>query len=154
MPNSQLPNANLPGTIEGLLLHNEPGCSMDLCVFHIRVRDDSGHIGIRILPSEEEARSIFASDGNKFVAPVLTTSVRHADESVTAGSPAKFEPPIVSGETFPALGDENHIWRGYGNNERGVVKLRVGRFLADLNVPTMEDAERMARHLVKLLRVR
>jgi hypothetical protein len=152
MPDSPRFIANLPNTIERLLLHNERDCSMDLCLFRIRVRDDSGHIGVRILPSEEDARSIFAADGNKFIAPVLHLSVRHGDGRVT-GSPAEFEPPIVSSETLPALGDENHIWRGYGNNTRGVLKLRVGRFIADLNTPTIEDAERLARHLVELLRV-
>jgi hypothetical protein len=100
MPESPQFIANLPDTIERLLLHNERDCSMDWCLFRIRVRDDSGHIAVRILPSEEDARSIFASDGNKFVAPIL--SVRHAG-SVT-GSPAEFEPPIVSSETLPALG--------------------------------------------------
>ena len=154
MPDGPQFMATLPGTIERLLLHNERDCSMDLFLFRIRVRDDSGHIGIRILPSEEDARSIFASDGNKFVAPVAHVSVRHADGSVTASSPAVFQPPIVSNETLPALGDENYIWRGYGNNTRGVLKLRVGRFVADLNTPTIEDAERLARHLVELLRVR
>lgn len=145
-------NANLPDTIERLLLHNERDCSMDWCLFRIRMRDDSGHIAVRILPSEEDARSIFASDGDKFIAPVAHLSVRQADGSVTTGSPAEFEPPIVSSESLPALGDENHIWRGYGNNARGVLKLRLGRFLADLNTPTIEDAERVARHLVELLR--
>jgi hypothetical protein len=146
--------ATLPGTIGRLRLQHEPECSMDWCLFRIRVRDDSGHIGVRILPSEEDARSIFASDGDKFIAPVAHLSVRHTDGSVTGGSPPAFQPPIVSSETLPALGDENHVWRGYGNNARGVVKLRVGQFIADLNTPTIEDAERLAGHLVELLRVR
>jgi hypothetical protein len=33
---------------------------------------------------------------------------------------------------------------------RGVIKLRVGRFLADLNAPAMADAERLARRLADL----
>jgi hypothetical protein len=153
MPDSPQAIANFPDTIERLLLHNEPDCSVDLCLFRLRIRSDSGQIAVRILPSEEDARAIFASDGNKFVAPVLHTRMRRADGTVTAGSPAEFEPPIVSSETLPALGHENYIWRGYGNNTRGVLKLRVGRFIADLNTPTIEDAERLARHLVELLRV-
>jgi hypothetical protein len=32
----------------------------------------------------------------------------------------------------------------------GVIKLRVGRFLADLNAPTIADAERLARRLADL----
>jgi hypothetical protein len=57
----------------------------------------------------------------------------------------------VSDESLANLGDENFVWRGYGNNKRGVIKMRVGRFLADLNVPTVADAERLARRVVELL---
>jgi hypothetical protein len=99
---------------------------MDLCLFRIRLSADSGHIAVRILPAEEDARSIFASDGDKFIAPVAHLSVRHTGGSVTVGSPPAFQPPIASTETLPALGDENHVWRGYGNNARGVLKMRGG----------------------------
>jgi hypothetical protein len=38
----------------------------------------------------------------------------------------------------------------YGHNSCGVIKLRVSRFLADLNAPAMADAERLARRLADL----
>ena len=69
-----------------------------------------------------------------------------------ATPPRPFDPPIVSTESLSNLGDENFVWLGYGNNKRGVIKMRTGRFLADLNVPTLEDAERLARRMVDLLR--
>ena len=57
------------------------------------------------------------------------------------------KPPSVSNESVPDLGDENHLWRSHG-----VIKMRVGRFLADVKLPTDGDAERLARRLADMLR--
>lgn len=101
--------------------------------------------------SVDEARSAFATHGHRFDAPRLSTHVEHADGTITHSPPPPPVPPIFSNESVPRLGDENFVWRGYGNNKRGVIKMRVGRFLADFNLPTVEDAERFARRMVHLL---
>jgi hypothetical protein len=141
---------SLPDTIERLLLESEPESTLDWCMFNIRLGHDSGYVSLHVLPSADDARTLFARDGNAFVAPKLSLQLR--DGTVTDYKPPQFDPPIVSHESLANLGDENFLWRGYGNNKRGVIKMRVGRFLADLNVPTVADAERLARRVVELLR--
>src|SRR5262249_21969652 len=48
-------------------------------------------------------------------------------------------------------GDENFVWRGYGRNTRGVIRLRIGRYLVDVNAPSVEEAQRLAGRVVDLL---
>ena len=151
MPDTPQVPLNLPATIERLLLESEPESTLDWCMFNIRLGHDSGHVFLHVLPSADDARTLFARDGNAFVAPKLSSHVQHRDATVTDYKPPQFDPPIVSDESLANLGDENFVWRGYGNNKRGVIKMRVGRFLADLNVPTVADAERLARRVVELL---
>src|SRR5439155_18963450 len=89
----------------------------------------------------------FQFDGNQFVAKKAHLSGhfhRASDGAVTERTwtpPPAPDPPIESNESLPDLGDENHIWRGYGQNTRGVIKLRVVRFLADVNAKTNSSAE-------------
>ena len=61
------------------------------------------------------------------------------------------DPPIQSNESLPDLGDANYVWRGDGQNTRGVIKVRAGRFLADVNAPSVEETERLARRVADLL---
>jgi hypothetical protein len=142
--------STLLANVEHLLLHGDDGM-LDTCYFGVRFGRDSGHLVLRILPSIEQACATFANDGNQFVAPKSSSYVQRRDGTVTNYKPPQFDPPIPSNESLPNLGDENYVWRGYGHNSRGVIRLRVGRFLADLNVPTMADAERLARRLADLL---
>jgi hypothetical protein len=137
--------------IERLLLQDEPDSMLATCYFSVRFGRDTGHLVLRILPTVEQARSAFEFDGSQFVAPKSSSYVQRRDGTVTDYKTPQFDPPIRSNESLPNLGDENYVWRGYGHNSRGVIKLRVARFLADLNVPTMADAERLARRLADLL---
>jgi hypothetical protein len=150
MPDTPQPPLSLPATIERLLLESDPESTLEWCMFNIRLGHDSGHLSLHVLPSADEARTSFARDGHAFVAPKVSLQPREG--TVTDYKPPQFDPPIVSHESLANLGDENFVWRGYGNNKRGVIKMRVGRFLADMNVPTVADAERLARRVVDLLR--
>ena len=40
---------------------------------------------------------------------------------------------------------DGFLWRGYDNNERGVVRVRIGRYLIEINAPTVAETERLAR---------
>src|SRR5580704_19257141 len=151
MPDPPRSLSTLLAHVERLILQGEPDGMLDTCYFGVRFGHDSGHLVLRILPSIEQARATFAIDGNQFVAPKSSSYVQRRDGTVTDYKPPRFDPPIQSSESLPNLGDENYVWRGYGHNSRGVIKLRVGRFLADLNVPTMADAERFGRRLADLL---
>jgi hypothetical protein len=150
MPDTPQFPLTLPATIERLLLESDPESTLDWCMFNIRLGRDSGYVSLHVLPSADDARTLFAHDGNAFVAPKVSLQPR--DGTVTAYKSPQFDPPIVSHESLANLGDENFVWRGHGNNKRGVIKMLVGRFLADLNVPTVADAERLARRVVDLVR--
>jgi hypothetical protein len=152
MPDTPHVPLSLPATIERLLLESEPESTLDWCMFRIGLGRDSGHVWLHVLPTADEAQTLFARDGNAFVAPKLSSHVQQRDGTVTDYTPPQLDLPILSHESLANLGDENFLWRGYGNNKRGVIKMRVGRFLADLNVPTVADAERLARRVVDLLR--
>jgi hypothetical protein len=108
------------------------------------------------MQSSEQARSIFELDGRWFFVPQarLGGHFRCASNGkvVDYVPPLPFDSPIRSDESLTDLGDENFVWRGYGNTHRGVIKLRVGRFLADVNLPSVDDAERLARRFADLLR--
>jgi hypothetical protein len=155
MPDTSQSLSTLLAGIERLLLQDEADGALDTCYFGVRFERDTGGLVLRILPSVELARSTFEFDGNQFTAPKVHLGIRRAsDGTITERAwtpPPPPDPPIQSNESLPDLGDENYLWRGYGQNLRGVIKLRVGRFLADLNAPTMADAERLARRLADLL---
>jgi hypothetical protein len=93
----------------------------------------------------------FATHGQRFDAPTRSAHVEHADGTITHDPPPPADPPVLSNESVPHLGDENFVWRGYGNNQRGVIKMRLGRFFADFNLPTVEGTERFARRMMTLL---
>jgi hypothetical protein len=150
MPDTPHSLSTLLANVERLLLRGDDGM-LDTCYFGVRFGRDSGHLILRILPSVVLARSTFEFDGNQFTAPKSSSYVQRRDGTVTDYKPAQFDPPIQSSESLPNLGDENYVWRGYGHNSRGVIKLRVGRFLANLNAPTLADAEHLARRLADLL---
>jgi hypothetical protein len=143
--------STLLADIERLLLQDEPDGMLETCYFGVRFGRDTGHLALSILTTVEQARSTFEFDGNQFVAPKRSVHVQRRDGTFTDYKPPPPDPPIQSNESLPNLGDENYVWRGYGHNSRGVIKLRVGRFLANLNAPTMADAERFARRVVDLL---
>jgi len=146
--------SNLTATIERLLFDAEPGATLDWCTFRVRFIHDSGYISVRIFPSVNEARTAFATHGNRFDVPKARVHVEHPDGTITYHPPPPPGPPILSNESVPNLDHENFVWRGYGNNQRGVVKMRVERFLADLNMPSVDDAERLARRVADVLRAR
>ena len=154
MPDTSQSLSTLLADIERLLLQDEHG-TLDTCHFGVRFGRDMGYLALSILPTVEQARSTFEFDGNQFVAPKAHLSVRRASDATIPERawtpPPPPDPPIQSNESLPNLGDENYVWRGYGHNSRGVIKLRVSRFLANLNAPTMADAERLARRLADLL---
>jgi hypothetical protein len=151
MPDPPRSLSTLLAHVEHLILQGEPDGMLDTCYFGVRFGHDSGHLVLRILPSIEQARTTFAIDGSQFVAPKSSSYVQRRDGTVTDYKTPQFDPPIQSNESLQNLGDENYVWRGYGHNSRGVIKLRVGRFLANLNVPTVADAERLAHRLADLL---
>jgi hypothetical protein len=158
MPDTPQSLTDLLDAIERLLVQNEPDWTMETCYFGIRFGDDTGRLVLRVMPLVEQARAAFEFDGNQFVAPKAHTSLyfrRKRDGTITDRTTyprPQPDPPIESNETLPRLGDENYVWRGYGNNTRGIIKMRVGRFLADLNAPSVEEAERLSRRLAGLLR--
>jgi hypothetical protein len=156
MPDTPQSVSTLLAGIERLLLHGEPDAMLDMCYFGVRL--GGGRVILKIAPTVEHARGWFATDGQQFFEPMQYTNAsfrRKSDGTITdytSYARPESKPPILSTESVPDLGDENHVWRGYGNNQRGVIKMRVGRFLADLNMPTVDDAERYARRLADVLR--
>lgn len=154
MPDTSQSLSTLLADIELLLLQDEPDGTLDTCYFGVRFGRDTGHLALSILPTAEQARSTFEVDGNQFVPPKAHLSVRGAsDTTVTerAWTLPPPDPPLQSDESLPSLGGENYVWRGYGGNSRGVIKLRIGRFLANFNAPTVADAQRLAHRLADLL---
>jgi hypothetical protein len=145
MPDAPQSLSTLFANVERLLLQDEPDGRLETCHFSVRFGRDTGYLALSILPTVEQARSTFEFDGNRLVAPKSSVYVQRRDGTVTDYKPAQFDPPIQSSESLPNLGNENFVWRGYGRNSRGVIKLRIGRFLASLNAPTIADAERLAR---------
>ena len=138
--------------IERMLRFDAATLAVRHCLFSLSLERDSAHLSIRCARTPAEAEAIFAQEGNQFVAPVLTSSVRHADGSVSHSGPTDFDPPIVSTERLPGVGDDSYLWRGYGNNERGVVRFRVGRFIGQVNAPTVTEASLLAQRVAELLR--
>jgi hypothetical protein len=148
---------DLLDAIERLLVQDEADCAVETCYFMVRFGRDIGQLLLRITPAVEHAHSMFQIDGNQFIAPKMRLGghYKRVDGTITEQTwtpPPPPDPPIQSNESLPDLGDENFVWRGYGQNTRGVIKFRVGRFLADVNAPSVEDAERLAHRVVGLLR--
>jgi hypothetical protein len=48
--------------------------------------------------------------------------------------------------------DEALVWRGYGTTPRGVIKLRSGRFVVEINATSVEDAKQFAKGALSSLR--
>jgi hypothetical protein len=142
--------STLLANVERLLLQDEPDGMLENRHFSVRFGRDAGHLALSILPTVQQTRLTFEFDGSRFVAP-KSVYVQRRDGTVTDYKPPQLDPPIQSSESLPSLGDENDVRRGYGHNSQGVIKLRVGRFLANLYAPTMADAERLARRLADLL---
>ena len=113
----------------------------------LRMHNDTAHVGFRQAASDGEAREWMQTAGREFREPV---AVAHVEGDP---SPIQLPPTIVnkSCEPISGIGDEANIWRGYGNNTRGVIKFRRGRFVGDVNAPSVEDAMIIARGLASLL---
>jgi hypothetical protein len=147
----------LLNAIERLLVQNESDWTMETCYFGIRFGGDTGFLVPRVMSSVEQARATFDVDGNQFVAPKAYVGGhfrRQSDGTITDRTTyprPQPDPPILSTDVVPDLGDENHVWRGYGKNTRGVIKMRVGPLLTDLNAPSLDDAERLAHRLANCL---
>jgi len=153
--NSDVPSlAALLNDIVRLIVPNEPKTAGELCFFNIRMDGERGRIVLKIAPTEEQARGWFAVDGHLYHPPTQRTSAsfrRTEDGRITDYvSYPRTNPlpePIVSEVSLPALGDENRVWR-----DHGVIKIRVGRFGADIVMPHVEEAERIARHVADVLK--
>jgi hypothetical protein len=144
-----------------LLHHHEPNWELWVIkefsgahgYYHVVMPDrDYAGLFVDVVASSEQARTAFARTGNQFVQPVLTLErVGEPEESRAAGPPVQFDPPLISHVVVPGLGDENYVWRGYGNNNRGVINLRKGNVIAHVNAPSVDDAQRIAEFVVELV---
>ena len=114
----------------------------------LRIHNDSAYLSVRQAPSEAEAREWMDTEGKRFREPVAIARIAGND------APVQLPPPrvIESSESVAGIGDRANIWRGYGRNTRGVIKFRLGRFIGEVNAPSVEDATIVAKGLVSLLR--
>lgn len=119
--------------------------SLEMMLFVVRMHTDTADVSIRRAPSEAEAQEWFKTNGRRFTEPVAILR--------KAGSPVELPASriIESSELLPNVGDEAYVWRGYGSNTRGVIKFRRGRFAAEVNAPSVDDAVAVARGLSALL---
>lgn len=120
-----------------------------LLVFRLASRD-SAHCSLRRAPSVEEARTYFERDGREFRPPIAVAAVAEPDGSVRDQRPVIRNAPIRSEEKLGGVGDEAFLWRGYTNNQRGVIKFRSGRFIGEVNAPSVQDAKMLAGRLADL----
>lgn len=122
--------------------------SLEHVLLSLRMHNDSAYLSARRAPSESEARQWMDTEGKRFREPVAIAR-REGDDA-----PVQLPPPSVieSSESVSSIGDEANIWRGYGRNTRGVIKFRLGRFMGEVNAPSVEDAINVAKGLVSLLR--
>jgi len=113
----------------------------------LRMHNDTAHLDFQPASSEREAREWMETEGKRFREPVAVGRIERDD------SPIQLPPPIVneSSESISGIGDEANIWRGYGRNTRGVIKFRRGRFVGEVNAPSVEDATVVAKGLASLL---
>lgn len=122
-------------------------CSLEHILLSVRIHNDTAHLAIRQAPSEAEAREWLETEGRLFREPVAVLR-KQSDRA-----PVQLPPPnvIESSESISGIGDGANIWRGYGTNTRGVIKFRRGRFVGEVNAPSVEDATVMAKGLAALL---
>jgi hypothetical protein len=121
--------------------------SVEMLMLVMRLERDTTHVSIRSAPSADEAKLAFQSDGRRFIQPVAIL-LRDGDNM-----PAELPRHRVleSSEALASVGDEAYLWRGYAQNTRGVVKFRSGRYVVEVNAPSVDDAIGSARGLSALL---
>jgi hypothetical protein len=106
---------------------------------------DSASLFVRFYPSSDAAGEQFARHGNEFIAPV--TAVYYQG---TPQPPVRFDRPIISHVTLPSLRQSHFVWSGYGSNTRGVISFRQGRVIAQINAPSVSEAEQLGRKIAAL----
>ena len=121
--------------------------SIQHVLLSLRMHNDTAHLSVRQMPSEIEAGQWLDTEGRRFREPVLVARNQRDN------SPLQLPPSnvIESSESIAGIGDGANIWRGYGSNTRGVIKFRRGRFVGEVNAPSVEDATVVAKGLVSLL---
>ena len=153
MSDMQQPESNrspLRDALERVLAAQEPEWILARAIAHennqfFLLRQKLGgetiSLDLNVLRSVAEAVEQFGRSGNQFIAPKLSLSPS-----------VQFDPPTKAEAEISGLAEENHLWRGYGRNRRGVIKLREGSVIAQVNASSVEEAERFAWHVVDLLR--
>jgi hypothetical protein len=124
--------------------------SLQFVLMNFRLAEDSAHRALRHAPSIDDAEAHFAQDGREFRPPTATAARAEADGTVREHGTVVRNAPIRSNERLAGVGDEAYLWRGYTNNQRGVVKFRSGRFVGEVNAPSVEEAKLLAVRLVEL----
>ena len=121
--------------------------SLETLLLVVRMHGDSAHVSIQRAPTDTEAKDWFKANGRRFSEPVAIARVQ-GDPTPTMLPPERV---IESSESLPNVADEAYVWRGYGQNTRGVIKFRRGRFAGEVNAPSVDDATAVARGLSALL---
>ena len=121
--------------------------SIEHVLLALRMHNDTVHLSLRQVPSEIDARRWLDTEGRRFREPVLV-ALNQRDTAPVRLPPSNV---IESSESIAGIGEGANIWRGYGNNSRGVIKFRRGRFVGEVNAPSVEDAMVVAKGLVSLL---
>lgn len=121
--------------------------SLEHVLLSLRIQNDTAHLSVRQARTDAEARQWFETEGRRFREPVAV--LRKEGDA----APVQLPPPqiIESSESISGIGDGANIWRGYGRNTRGVIKFRRGRFVGEVNAPSVEDALVVAKGIVALL---
>lgn len=120
--------------------------SLEHVLLTLRMHNDTAYVSVRQSSTEAEAQEWLDTEGQLFRAPVAIARVQ-GDET------SQLPPPniIRSSESIAGIGDGANIWRGYGRNTRGVIKFRQGRFVGEVNAPSVDDAVLVAKGLASLL---
>jgi hypothetical protein len=121
--------------------------SLQHVLLTLRMHNDTAHLSIRHAPSEAEAQQWLETEGRQFREPVAVGYIQGND------APVQLPPPkvIESSESISGIDDGANIWRGYGRNTRGVIKFRRGRFVGEVNAPSVKDATVVAKGVAALL---
>ena len=121
--------------------------SLEHALLVVRMHNDAAHLSIQRAPSEADARQWLETEGKRFREPVAILRKEGDD------APAQLPPTKVneSSEAISGIGDAANIWRGYGKNTRGVIKFRRGRFICEVNAPSVEHAMVVSKGLASLL---
>jgi len=124
--------------------------SIQHVLLSLRMHNDTAHLSVQRATSEDEAREWLETEGRRFREPVAVGRVVRKDSD---DAPVRLPPSnvIESSESISGIGDGANIWRGYGTNTRGVIKFRRGRFVGEVNAPSVEDAMVTAKGLAALL---